>query len=119
MFIYNSATGRFCHDDAFWAKGYSGHEKGKNNPSEEAITAEGPIPRGMWHIGKMEEDHPKLGPHVFALTPVGHDAHGRSAFFIHGDSIREPGFASHGCIILDRETRLKIEASGDFELHVV
>ena len=119
MWIYNSATGRLCHDDQFVAKGYSGLPPHRNDPSAEAIKAEGPIPRGMWHIGAMEEDHPNLGPHVMALTPVGHDAHGRSDFFMHGDSVRNPGFASHGCIIMDRDTRLRVASSGDHDLHVV
>ena len=51
------------------------------------------------------------------LTPVGHDALGRSGFFIHGDSIK--GGASHGCIVLPRPVRLFIANSGDQDLTVV
>lgn len=40
-------------------------------------------------------------------------------FRIHGDSIRAPGTASHGCIILPRAIRDRIWASGDRALQVV
>jgi hypothetical protein len=44
---------------------------------------------------------------------------GRSGFLIHGDSIIRPGTASRGCIILAREIREQIAASGDADLEVV
>jgi hypothetical protein len=119
MWTYNSANGRLYHNQEFVDKGYSGHEEGKNNPNLEDHHQIGPIPRGTWKIGPISEAHPNLGPHVMALTPVGHDAHGRSAFFIHGDSVSHPGEASHGCIILQRETRMLIGGSRDNDLHVV
>jgi hypothetical protein len=54
-----------------------------------------------------------------ALTPVGHTAHGRTRFLIHGDSIRHPGNASEGCIVLDRAARQAIATSGDNDIEVV
>ena len=54
-----------------------------------------------------------------SLTPVGHLAHGRTAFLIHGDSIKHPGDASEGCIILGPHIRTRIAASGDTVLNVI
>jgi hypothetical protein len=53
------------------------------------------------------------------LTPQGHNAHGRTGFLIHGDSRRNPGNASEGCIILNRSAREAIANSGDATLEVV
>jgi hypothetical protein len=36
---------------------------------------------------------------------------GRDNFLIHGDSIAAPGTASHGCIILNRLARERIDAA--------
>jgi hypothetical protein len=44
----------------------------------------------------------------FDLTPDGHEAHGRTEFLIHGDSVDAPGTASEGCIILSPAIRKKI-----------
>jgi hypothetical protein len=54
-----------------------------------------------------------------ALTPVGHTALGRTHFLIHGDSVKNPGDASEGRIILDRKTREAIAKSNDTELVVI
>jgi hypothetical protein len=56
---------------------------------------------------------------VAVLSPVGHDAHGRSSFLIHGDNSLGNHTASHGCIILSRMVREKMRASGDMDLEVV
>lgn len=52
------------------------------------------------------------------LEPVGHIAHGRTLFRIHGDSRLNPGTASVGCIILPRHVREQMSASGDIDLVV-
>jgi hypothetical protein len=78
----------------------------------------GPIPRGRYRIGPQYA-HPSKGPVTMALSPVGHTAQGRTHFLIHGDSIRHPGAASEGCIVLDRAARQAIAASGDTDLEVV
>jgi hypothetical protein len=55
-----------------------------------------------------------------ALTPEpGTDTLGRDGFLIHGDSVENPGTASHGCIILPRAVRDQISASGDKQIQVV
>jgi|SRR6185369_16627747 len=98
------------------AVGYSGHGEGRNNPAMEASAGVGPIPAGQWSIGPMR-DSPSLGPVVMDLVPVGHDAHGRSLFRIHGDNAAHD--ASHGCIVLPRPARALIGASPERTLEVV
>jgi hypothetical protein len=87
-------------------------------PDFEHMHNQGPIPRGRYRIGHAEY-HPKLGSYAMSLTPVSHYTHGRTGFYIHGDSIKFPGTASTGCIILPLDIRKKIAESGDIDLHVV
>jgi hypothetical protein len=55
-----------------------------------------------------------------ALLPCdGTDTLGRAGFLIHGDSVKAPGTASHGCIILPRAIRDRIAVSEDTRLCVV
>jgi hypothetical protein len=56
---------------------------------------------------------------VFDLTPEGHSALGRTEFLIHGDSKKNPGSASEGCIVLSPEIRGRIAESGVTKLLVV
>jgi hypothetical protein len=114
---YEQTTGALYHNEAFVCDGYSGYGIGKNNPVMQAVHNVGPIPEGTWTIGSAET-HPGLGPVVMALTPEGPPPFGRTGFFIHGDSLENPGNASHGCIILPRKVRESIAASGDNVLEV-
>ncbi|MEO6339536.1 MAG: tlde1 domain-containing protein [Caulobacteraceae bacterium] len=93
--------------------GYSGAGSGRNNPDLEGVVDVGPIPAGMYSIGRAQNS-PHLGPIVMALTPIGHKAHNRTGFMIHGDNLSHS--ASHGCIILPRIVRTAI-ANG--KLHVL
>jgi hypothetical protein len=78
----------------------------------------GPVPQGKWKFGApFFHDH--AGPYVLRLFPEqGTKTFGRSGFLIHGDSMRLPGSASHGCIILARELRMQMWESGDHEILV-
>jgi hypothetical protein len=116
MLIYKQTTGETTLDGHFEGLGYSGAGEARNNPDMEAVPDEGPIPRGRYEIGP-KRDSPTLGPIVFDLTPVGHDAHGRTEFRIHGDNVNHD--ASHGCIILGRSIRERIWDDGEKELEVV
>lgn len=79
----------------------------------------GPIPKGIYDIGAPNHTT-SHGPFVMALSPAaGTDTFGRSGFLIHGDAIADPGTASHGCIILARDLRDRISASGDGQIEVV
>jgi len=118
MWRWDQSAGELSRDGRFVARGYSGAGIGKNNPDLENKVATGPIPRGRWRIGAPRKSL-NVGPFAMPLEPVGHAACGRSAFMVHGDSARQPGRASQGCIILPRNVREMIWASGDHDLEVV
>jgi len=98
---------------------YSGHAEGLDNPAMEAVRMIGPIPRGRWRIVQWDDHHGRLGPIVAILEPVDHDAHGRTAFRIHGDTMLANFTASDGCIVADHNLRVAMRASGDMDLEVV
>lgn len=125
MWTYKQSTGELFRDGRYQARGYSGREWGRNNAAAQAAPGIGPIPAGRWRIAAIE-DSPHVGPRTIILHAVDatpgddrHDATGRSAFRIHGDSIRNPGSASHGCIVMARAMRLAMWQSGDRDLEVV
>lgn len=91
--------------------GYSGKGEGVDNPDKEDVPNVGPIPRGEWSIGDPYDDK-KKGPVVLPLKPVGHDAHKRTGFLIHGDNKEMNKTASNGCIILSKVLRERIAKSG-------
>ena len=116
---YEQATGLFsifdCVDDGgverclYECVGYAGRGDWKNRPEGECRRGEGPLPRGVYRVG-VRQDHPRLGPGCFPLFPFAINRMcGRSGFWVHGDSRRNPGNASHGCIILNRAERDAIE----------
>lgn len=121
MWVYQQSTGILKKDGKLVAVGYSGYghtkETGRNNPNMEHVVARGPIPRGRWKITGKPYDSKKVGPFALILEPVGHDAHGRSAFRIHGNN--KANNASNGCIILARPIREYIWKTGDRDLEVI
>ncbi|WP_394201059.1 tlde1 domain-containing protein [Marinagarivorans algicola] len=119
MFIYSQATGRlWCDKGELVAVGYSGFGVGKNNPECQHIVDVGPIPRGLYGMGSAYNSS-NVGPLSLPLNPIDHNAFGRTAFVIHGDSTTRPGAASKGCIILARDVRKLIAGSGDNFLKVI
>src|SRR5690242_1987580 len=102
MWTYAQKTGEIKQDGVDRGVGYSGHGVGLNNPDFEAMVNVGPIPRGRWQIIKWEDHHGDKGPIVAILKPVGHTAHWRAGFLIHGDNSAGNHSASHGCIIAPR-----------------
>lgn len=116
---YSQSTGELRFQGRVVARGYAGAGKtkaaGRNNPAMEAVVAKGPIPRGLWRIGPAYRN-PNLGPICMNLDPVGHDAHGRTLFRIHGNNSADD--ASHGCIILGPTIRTMIAQSADKMLEV-
>jgi hypothetical protein len=115
---WDQSAGVLSRGDTVVSRGYSGFARGKNNPIMQAAVGVGPIPAGRWRITERY-DSANVGPYALKLEPVGHNALGRSAFRIHGDSVASPGTASHGCIILPRTVRVLIWESGDRDLEVV
>lgn len=100
------------------ARCYSGLGKDQNRPESEGLQGQGPIPSGVWKVGKVV-NHPRLGAFAIQLSPIGHDAHGRTGFFIHGDSAVGDGTASKGCIICPRAARAAIGSLNIKTLEVV
>lgn len=97
---------------------YSGAPGAINKPELEAEPGVGPIPRGEYSIGDLED---RQGLRYFMrLTPKpGTNTYGRDGFEIHGDSLEHPGCASHGCIIAPPLVRLTIGRSSDRDLTVL
>lgn len=119
MWTWDQSAGELYRDGTLVSTGYAGAGRGKNNPSLQAAVGVGPIPRGDWAIGGPFNS-PTTGPFTLMLAPMeGTDTCGRSAFRIHGDSIKNPGNASHGCVILPRHIRELIWQSKDRVLRVI
>lgn len=118
LWEYSQSTGVLTFNKVEEATGYSGSGSGKNSPLMEHMVDVGPIPKGDYTIEGPRTSQ-KTGPYVLPLQPTGHNAHGRTAFQIHGDSIKNPGTASSGCIIMPRKTREKIWNSGVRSLTVI
>lgn len=107
MYEYHQATGKLYLDGELLATGYAGYGEGKNNPAMEGKQMVGPIPKGIYSIGKSYR-HPVLGPITMNLVPdKDNKMFGRSAFRIHGDN--KNGTASRGCIVLGPNVRQRID----------
>lgn len=120
MFIYSQSKHTLYHNDTLISSdGYSGHDLGMNNPAMQSVSMIGPLPVGLYEIGKSY-DHPKLGPITMDLIPDPfNEMFGRSLFRIHPDSIEHPHEASEGCVCQDKTTRLYINSSLDKKLVVI
>lgn len=118
MWRYAQRTGEMVGANGEVFVGYAGRGVDKNRPESQGLANRGPLPSGRYTIGAPRET--KLhGPYVLPLEPdASNDMRGRSAFLIHGDSAKRPGFASQGCIILPRAARKAIWQSGDRVLEV-
>jgi len=99
--IYIISSGKFItviDEKTFTVfSGYSGKGNAKNDVTRIAEKGVGPIPPGAYNLVSFGP-HGKLGPGCIGIVPNGHDALGRSGFFIHGDNADHD--ASHGCIII-------------------
>ena len=117
--MYSQSTGQLHHDGVLIGTGYSGAgfnaATGRNNPSMQNVPNQGPIPTGQYQIG-ASYNHPQKGPISMNLTPIGHNALGRSGFMIHGNNVQNN--ASQGCILLGPAIRQQIAASSDHVLVV-
>lgn len=108
--VYEQLTGRLTDPSGtIVATGYAGgncgrNPEGINNPLLQDIKCIGPIPRGVYAFGEpFLQSH--LGPFAIPLIPdKKNEMHGRSGFFMHGDT-KAPRCASEGCIIMPRMIR--------------
>lgn len=118
MILYRISTGALTRDGVPFGAGYSGQPECKNDPAKCDQKDRGPIPPGFYTIGEPcdTETH---GPFVLPLTPhPDNEMYGRSGFLMHGDSVKHPGTASHGCIILPRAVRETVHRLDDRDLEV-
>ena len=119
MWNYEQSTGKMTRGGVLLAVGYSGNDGGKNNPVMQDEVDIGPLPCGFYTL-EPPVDSPRHGPFALPLVPdPSNTMFGRNEFMIHGDSLLEPGHASEGCIILDREARMTMWNSNDKMLRVV
>lgn len=123
--VYEQKTGELRNPQGqLVATGYAGgncgkNPEGKNNPDMQNCKAIGPLPVGAYTFcTPLLQSH--LGPYAIPLIPApGNEMFGRSGFYMHGDSIAEPGAASEGCIIMPRAVREACWASADHSLEVI
>jgi hypothetical protein len=117
MWMFRQSAGTLEHNGRRIAGGYSGARSAGINLYE-TVRNFGPIPRGLYTIGRSFSR--KSPSYVLSLSPVGHDADGRTGFLIHGDyrDARRSGTASEGCIILPLDIRKAIWDSRDRLLFV-
>lgn len=121
---WDQSAGALSRNGVPQTTGYSGKGRGKNNPALQGVVGVGPLPRGRWRMVNVYNSS-RVGPYAITLYAEDgkdndtHEPTGRGAFRIHGDSVRSPGDASNGCIILPRVWRERMWKSGDHTLIVV
>ncbi len=107
---------------------FSGHDtplvQGLNNPAVVDQKGIGPLPPGLYACGPLEPSHAVLGPFVMALTRIDlGSSYGRGSFYVHGAAAVHPETSSDGCIILNRSSRITMNAImtrlGDRQLLVI
>lgn len=121
MWIYQQSTGKLSLNGVLVGTGYSGMGADKNQPADESIKNLGPLPEGFYTIGSVMAHGPgATGAYVLPLAPDASDVmFGRSGFYMHGDSISHPGFASEGCIVMSYAVRIAVATSLDKRLQVI
>lgn len=118
MMFYGQKSGAYKLGSKIIGYGYAGNGDDKNKPESQTKRGHGPLPQGLYKLTDVR-DSANTGPFSIVLMPdPGNRMFGRGDFRIHGDSIKAPGTASDGCIILPRNLREKIWASGERQLTV-
>lgn len=108
--VYRRSTGELTLDGRSLATGYSGSGAAKNNPEMQSSQGQGLIPQGT-NTMDPQFYSPATGPGAIRLTPNREtEKFGRKDFEMNGDSIRHPGTASEGCIIMPPEVRKQVAA---------
>ncbi|RRZ90277.1 tlde1 domain-containing protein [Erwinia sp. 198] len=117
---YNVMMKTFKHNGKYkFSALYAGAPGYKDNPEYECLRNRGPLPRGKYRIVGVPFTHKKAGRFTLRLEPdKGNSMCGRDNFLIHGDSRKDPGTASNGCIILAPEHRKTIWESKDRDIIV-
>jgi hypothetical protein len=127
MWLFKQSTGQIFHDGTLITKGYAGRDYddtgkfvgGKNNPVMQNVKGIGPLPVGFYTM-QQPHDSDVVGKYAIPLIPdATNEMFNRASFFWHGDKIKAPGTASHGCIVSDPKTRVSAWTSGDHRVQVV
>jgi lipoprotein-anchoring transpeptidase ErfK/SrfK len=119
MLKWSQSKGELTKNGEFWARGYSGHGDGINNPAYQQVHDVGPLPQGQYKI-LPPTNSPRTGPFTLPLIALDIDkCFGRSDFRIHGDNAQGNQSASHGCIILPRAVRERINGEIDRTIEVI
>src|SRR4051812_39777967 len=103
MYCYIQSSGKVYYQGPGYtnliAQGYSGYGDHKNNPDSQCFQDLGPIPRGIWTIGLLEDFTTSGGQIIhncLRLTPQpATNVCQRSGFWIHGGNAS--GTSSEGC----------------------
>lgn len=116
--LYVQSTGQlFRPDGSLCGTGYAGTHDGRNNPLMQEIHNIGPLPVGFYTFATAV-DGTHLGPTAIPLEPDPlNQMYGRSAFFMHGDSVTHD--ASHGCIIMGHDVRIEVAEHANELLRVI
>jgi len=120
VWVYNVKSKWFKHNGEFkFQARYAGAPGYKDDPVYECLINKGPLPRGRYKITGVPFKHKTAGRFTLRLQPYSNNNMcGRAGFLIHGDSIKAPGTASNGCIVLDPKFRNQIWESNDKEIIV-
>ena len=93
-------------DGTVVAHGWAGNHDGKLNHAMQEVHNVGPLPVGVYRIGRWQDtDH--LGPMAAPLLQIEGETFGRSGFWIHG-AAKDPkkyGQESKGCLVIEHEER--------------
>jgi type VI secretion system (T6SS) effector TldE1-like protein len=120
MYQFQQSTGDWSRNGVLLDVVYSGNGAAMNNPEMQNQKGHGPIPQGMYTIGKFFDDPGGKGPVVADLIPdPENEMYGRSGFMLHGDNPLMNHSASDGCIIACHNTRVEVSMSGDNRLQVI
>lgn len=117
---YQVRTRRFYHDGIYrFSALYAGAPGYKDDPQYQCVVNKGPLSAGKYRI-TAPVNSSTTGYYSLPLIPdAANSMCGRSAFMIHGDSRRDPGTASQGCIVMRPGDRRAIWLSHDHELIVL
>jgi Protein of unknown function (DUF2778) len=105
--VFNISNGLIHLDDGTeLGTAYSGNGPSMNNPNDVSVKNHGPIPPGLYSIGRPVNFIGGVGQLALPLEPDKINVmYGRSGFFIHGDNSKFNHSASDGCIITARSVR--------------
>lgn len=119
--VYDVRKKTFTHNGVYqFSARYAGAPGYKDNPDYECLINKGPLPRGKYRIVGIPFTHEIAGAYTLRLEPYAeNNMCGRAGFLIHGDSRKNPGAASNGCIILAPRYRQQIYDSEDREVIVI